>query len=331
MPLRDDIKAIVEPYLTRIKPSGSDNIMAICPFHKKPDGSPEHNPSFALSLATGLWFCHACQAKGNLFTFLRDIGLSREQIEFQYRRTIDAAGKNMPAPFDTARPAVFTEDPLPESLLGLFDYCPRLLLEEGYTEETLRNFEVGFDAAHYRITYPIRDLSGRLMAISGRTVIDANPRYKIYDAEYIQWGLSARQAWNKSGALWNVHTLYPEIYFQSRPERLVIVEGFKACMWLWQAGIKNVVALLGTYLSDEQLWILERMGSPVYLFLDNNDPGIRGTEKCGIKLNHSLVTFIVDYPARLLNEEDAQPDWLSPQEIHEQLNAARSFFEWRIN
>jgi DNA primase len=329
MAVTDDIRAIANTYLAKVRPSGSDNIMAICPFHVKSDGTPERHPSFAMSMSSGLWFCHACQAKGNLFTFLRDIGVPRDQMELHYSMTIEAARKNMPAAFDPAKPGVFTENPIPESILGLFDYCPTALLDAGFAEETLKRFEIGFDMSHYRITTPIRDLGGELVAISGRSVVNAYPRHKVYDQEYKIWGLPPRPFWDKRSVLWNAHAVYPEIFFQSAPEYIVVVEGFKACMWLWQAGIKNVVALMGTYLSREQKWILERMGAPVYLFLDNNDPGIVGTEKCAEQLRRSLRVHIICYPPRLVEEEKAQPDSLTPDEVLEQKQNARSYLEWK--
>ena len=329
MAISDEIQIIAKKYLTHVKPSGPDNIMAICPFHVKSDGSPERHPSFAMSLTSGLWFCHACQEKGNLYTFLLNIGVPRDQIELHHGLTIEHARRNIPKPFDPARPKVFSDNPLPEGLLGVFDYCPIELLQAGFTEETLKRFEIGFDMKHYRVTYPIRDLTGQLMAISGRTVVDSFPRYKIYDKEYQCWGIPEREQWDKRGALWNAHTVYPELFFSSRPEVLVIVEGFKACMWIWQAGIKNVVALLGTYLSKEQRWIIERMGAPVYLFLDNNDPGITGTRKCGEQLRHSTKLFVIEYPERLQDVEEAQPDSLTAEEIWEQKCKAVSYFDWK--
>jgi DNA primase len=328
MNVTDNIRALANQYLQQVKPSGPENIMAICPFHVKADGTPEKHPSFAMSTVNGLWFCHSCQSKGNLFTFLRDFGLDRSQIDLQYSMIIDAANKNMPQAFDPAHPNVFSDNPIPEGLLGVFDYCPTALLEEGFTEETLRRFDIGFDMTRYRITFPIRDLTSRLVAVSGRSVIGSHPKYKIYDKEYKDWDLPIRPNWDKRTALWNANDIYTKVYFQTIPDFVVVVEGFKACMWLWQAGIKNVVALIGTYLSNEQRWILERMGAPIYLFLDNNFPGQRGIGKFGEKLRRSLRMFIVDYPERLWDDEDAQPDSLTVDEVHEQINGAKSYFDW---
>jgi DNA primase len=110
---------------------------------------------------------------------------------------------------------------------------------------------------------------------------------------------------------------------------VVAVEGFKADMWVWQAGITSVVALLGSYMSWEQGWILERMGAPVYLFLDNNNAGWSGQLDAAKRLTKAgLRTHIVQYPPRLLEDEGAQPDSLSSDEVVEQVARAPRYEEW---
>ena len=328
MDVSSDIRSIVEQYLRRVRKSGPENVMAICPFHMKADGTEEKHPSFAMSLTNGLWFCHACQASGNLFTFLRDLGLSRHTIEIHYRGTIEAAERNAPPKLDPLNVKLTSSAPIEEGLLGLFDYCPVSLLEDGFQEETLRHFGVGFDSQHTRITYPIRDLAGRLVGISGRSMQDTWPKYKIYEKEYVAFGLPERLNWDKSSCLWNANAIYPQLLFQPNPSYIVIVEGFKACMWLWQCGIKNVVALIGTYLSPQHQWILERLGAPIYLFLDNNYPGVKGVRKAGDRLIKSLLVHVVTYPERLADEDDAQPDSLTPEEVIVQCQNAVPYPTW---
>jgi DNA primase len=328
MDTSSDIRSIAGQFLNKVRKSGPENIMALCPFHVKADGSEEKNPSFAMSLTNGLWFCHSCQSSGNLFTFLRDIGLSRQQIDLHYRITIDAASKNIPPKLDPLNTSLVSANPIEEGVLGIFDNCPLSLLEDGFQEETLRHFGVGFDMHHTRITYPIRDLAGNLVGISGRAMVDVWPKYKIYEKEYEIFGLPARINWDKSSCLWNANDVYPQLFFQNNPSYIVIVEGFKACMWLWQCGIKNVVALVGTYLSPQHQWILERLGAPVYLFLDNNYPGQKGIRKAGDKLTRSLRVNVIEYPERLMDEDDAQPDSLTPEEVMAQWHTAASYFTW---
>lgn len=329
MDVTDDIRSIADQYLNKVRKSGPENVMALCPFHMKADGTEERHPSFAMSIINGLWFCHSCQSSGNLYTFLRDIGLSQHEIDFKHRRTIDEAEKNSPPPMDPLDAKVISSNPIEEGLLGIFDACPLGLLNAGFHEETLRHFDIGFDEYHMRVTYPMRDLEGKLVAISGRSVSDDSfPKYKVYDKEFSVWDLPERLNWDKRTCLWNANAVYPQLFFQSNPSYIVIVEGFKACMWLWQHGIKNVVALGSTYLSAEHKWILERLGAPVYLLLDNNAPGQKGIAKAGGRLKRSLMVNVVEYPDRIIEFEGAQPDWFTYDELHTQLNEALPFNAW---
>jgi DNA primase len=121
------------------------------------------------------------------------------------------------------------------------------------------------------------------------------------------------------------------VYFAPPGVEIIIVEGFKACMWIWQAGIKNVVAILGTYLSWEHQWMIERLGGTVYLFLDNNEFGQAGIARAGAVLSKTSIVRVMQYPDRLKDEESAQPDNCRPEEIHQSKNNAIDYYHWRSN
>jgi len=320
MATQQEVLNATQRYLRNIKKSGPDNIMATCPFH-----SMGHivTTTFALSLTKGLYFCFSCKARGNLQKFLQEVGLSRASVQDSYGFLIEDLAKYAPKPFDPLKPGVFEEEPIPEALLGLFDkWCPTALLQDGFTEQTLRAFDVGFDEGHLRITYPIRDLSGKLVGISGKTVTDDGPKYKVYRSEYRDFNLPVRNT-DKRKYLWNAHQVYPEVYFAQTPTSVVVVEGFKACMWLTQCGIKNVVALMGSYMSMEQKWVLEHMGATVYLMLDNDDAGRSGMTYIGRDLAKSLDVRMVEYEA-------PQPDSLSLDEVVNIVPMARDYYLWAI-
>lgn len=330
--VEQEIKSIAEHFLRKVKQSGPNNIMAVCPFHRKMDGSEEHRPSFAMNISNGLYLCHSCQTRGNLYTFLRDLGVSRNDLTIRFGAVIEAATQNAPPKFNHLDPKIVETDPLPESMLGLFDQCPTVLLAAGFTQETLRHFDVGYDYHHQRITFPLRDFQGRLAGISGRDVTGNSLRYKVYDKEYADWNMPIRPSLEKRKLLWNIHDIYPGIYHSSEQHNVVIVEGFKACMWVWQAGITNVVALLGTYLSEEQKLILERLGITVYLFLDYNEAGLKGTSIAVRSLCKSLPVKIMQYPERIVRaSESAQPDSLTKDEILSTYSTAIDYLPWQYS
>lgn len=319
--IHNDVLDIAQKYLRKVKKTGSENIMACCPFHSKANGQEEDTPSFTMSLTKGLYFCFACQEKGNLLMFLRNVGVSRIMIERRFQPLLEQISSFTPKKMDPLRPGVFDKNPLPEGLLGLFDYLPIDLEKDGFNETLLQKFDIGFDRDHMRITFPLRDLNGNLVGISGRTVVDEFPRYKVYDKEFERWGYPFRRT-DKRIVLWNADRVYPIAFFQDNAQ-IIIVEGFKACLRMIQNGYPNTVALLGTHLSEEQKWVLERIGGAVYLMLDNNEWGRLGVARVGTKLSASLTVKVVEYP-----EEIQQPSDLGPTEAKAAMAAAKDFHLW---
>ena len=318
-----EIQSIARQYLRGVKPTGSENLMALCPFHD------DTTASFAINIVNGVYFCHSCHAKGNLYTFLRDLNVPRHEIELKYKLVLQAVRKGQSEHKDPTRPGIFDLSPIPDRLLGLFDYTPTSLLDAGFKEETLRHFEVGYDRWHERVTYPLRDVLGNLVGISGRTIhYGVRPKYDIYTKQYEVWGLPSRGNWDKRLVLYNAHNVLPPLVAHKFSNTsLFLVEGFKAAMWLWQAGLTNVVALIGSYLSEEQIWQFDWLCDTVYIFLDNNFAGRKGTIESGHKLLNMCVR-VMEYPDRLLDDESAQPDNLTPEELIEQYAEAKGYANW---
>jgi len=317
-----EIQDIAGQFLSKVKKSGPENVMAVCPFHRRHDGSEEHNPSFTMSITRGLYYCFSCHERGSLRKFLKEMGVSQAKIDGEYKYVLEDAERHQPTAPNPLRitPAA---DPLPEGLLGLFDFCPTRLLHEGFDEALLAKLDIGFDHEHQRITYPLRDLHGRLVGISGRTVTDRWPRYKVYDTEYEAWGLHARET-KKRSLVWNLHEVRPEVYF-GEGQRLILVEGFKACMRLMQAGIRNTVALLGSWMSQEQRWLIESLGADtVYVMLDNDEAGQIGR----LEVARSLARSLND--VRVVDYEGDQPSDLTTEQIKQSIESATEYHLWKI-
>jgi DNA primase len=229
-----------------------------------------------------------------------------------------------------------TEHVLNESLLGVFDYCPVPLVEAGFDEKLLQQLDIGFDKQQLRITFPIRDLYGRLVGIAGRTVVDEMPRYKVYKSEDVLpyapddpevEGRYRRYDIKSHYHLWNMHNVYPEAFFGSL-DTLVIVEGYKACLWCLQNGIGNCVAIQGSWLSRQQEAILRRLRATFILLLDNNAAGRKGSYIAGARLQrYGRTVLVCEYPRYA--DEQAQPDDLSQEQLIETLDSAERFNEWR--
>lgn len=322
MDVTNEVRAIADQYLEGVKQSGPEQIMAFCPFHDN-----KNSPSFTMNLSRGLYHCFSCHESGNLQMFLKNIGVTWNIIQRQYKDVIEGTrsnGRSSKSVNPLARVKEEEENqPLPEWLLGLFDKIvpDRWAIEEGLDPLLLKKMDIGVDETHQRITFPLRDLDGTLVGVSGRDYTDTSSmKYKVYETEYEDFDLPRHHTF-KSHLLWNGHVVYPQLFHERMP--IIGVEGFKACMKVVQAGAFNTVGLLGSLVSRQQRWQMERMASEVWLWLDNNDAGLRGTVKSG--MSFGLPVRVIPYP-----EGKKQPSDLTVGEIQLALQQSKDFTRWLL-
>lgn len=305
-----------------------DRVMVRCPFH---GGGQERTPSCAVSRRKPVFFCHGCSASGHISKFLRGVSVPvdiarrvTERVKYDYEDDPGGSGKH--SIFSGANPfrGKFVLD---DEILDEWRLCPQGLKQAGFREKTLRHFEVGVDEAMQRVTFPIRNLYGELVGVSGRTLIkDLEPRYKIYSAKDLaRFSVSPdySMASIKGAVLWHAHLVFPIAFRDSSP--IIVVEGFKAAMWVWQAGFHNVVALIGAHLTKLQLEILARTGSEVLLFLDNNAAGHKGTHAAAKILVKKNIVKVMEYP-----DLRQQPDQLDVVEINVAVGTSISYVMWKL-
>jgi DNA primase len=320
------VEGIAEQYLKWWKAtSDGRNLYGACPFHQE-----ETEGAFYMSTENGTFICHACGARGSLYTFMMEVGAPK-----RLRMTVmDQIGPTL-VQKSNSREKIEKKDPfkqhmpIEEALLGIFDFCPKDLLEAGFTKDTLKAHEVGFDKEAQRITFPIRSHDGVLMGISGRTVIGENPRYKLYKAEDLKRFADSYKRYdiNKKNFLWRSHLVYPEIYKGEDRGQVIVVEGFKAAMWMVQNGFTNTVALMGTYLSFMQQRLLQRLNAEILIFLDNTSVGEEGVYKGGLELRKSNRVRVCEYPSWY--EVGEQPDDVTADDLQTIVKEATGFNNWR--
>ena len=127
------------------------------------------------------------------------------------------------------------------------------------------------------------------------------------------------------------HDVHPRLQAMSDPDASVfLVEGFKACSWMLQCGYRDTVALMGSYLSDRQRQMLERLGVTVYLFLDNDDAGRKATYRVGNLLKNAMhwKVRIVPYPP---GHFKTQPDYYPPDWINWMVSNSQTLIEHLAN
>jgi len=220
---------------------------------------------------------------------------------------------------------------LDESVLDEYRLAPKRLLDAGFLATTLQSFGVGVDELNGRITFPLRDFKGDLVGISGRSYLGQEPKYRIYTTE-----LTTRKGFGiprdysldsiKKQLLWNGYRALP---LMEDGDRLIITEGFKAAMWVWQCGYKCTVALIGSYLTREHA---ERIGKSsrapqATIFLDADEAGRQGTWKA----INSLIKKGVGVRVATYPEGKMQPDDLSPDEVTDAIENSQTYIGWQLN
>lgn len=158
--------------------------------------------------------------------------------------------------------------PIDQSILNdIEDIHHSYIANEGFTDKTLTHFHVGFDSIGDlagRVCFPIDAPNGNIISVSGRTVKEEsedNPRYKIVGHTKVK------------DTLYNISRIDESLGY------VIVVEGFKDVMFLYQEGYKNAVATIGAGASTEQEKILRRLGVTIIAIGDNDEAGRLASQK----------------------------------------------------
>ena len=303
----NDIVDVISKYVT-LKRSGR-NFFGLCPFHK------EKSPSFAVSPDKQIFHCFGCGAGGNVIHFISKIeGLDfKDTLELLANRvnielpTLDNLEDDKTARLKSKvyeinkiaaefyhenlyKPASKTAQEyikkrkldnrtLKAFLIGYagnFNELYLLLKQKGYTEEEMlasslvkRTENGGYmDSFRKRLMFPIQDVRERVIAFGGRVLDDSKPKY-INSPENI--------VYSKGKNLFGLN-----VAKKHDTRKIIIVEGYMDAISLYQRGITNVVASLGTAMTEAQGRLLRRYSEQVILGYDADGAGqaaiLRGME-----------------------------------------------------
>jgi DNA primase len=309
--LDNELRDILTSKLVNSSVVGKGEIRASCPFHIS--DNPLGSTTLFVSLEKGVYHCFSCGASGTLKSLMLLIAPEHKAlIKYLPEAKVENVKQLKTKDYDNTI--------LPESLLGLFSFYPESLVDKGFHPSTLKYFEIGMDREHERITFPIRDEDGNLVGISGRTYVGDHIRYKIYRSEFKKWGI-LNYRFTKAKILWNYHNVKKAISHGIRG-RIVVVEGFKGCMWVHQFATPMVVATIGAGLSKYQAKLLEDMQSPIILAYDGDEAGVQATLKAG----HFLSKFVSVGVAIRIGKS---PDDYSEKELINLLENPEPFAIWR--
>lgn len=307
---QNDIVDVISQYVV-LKRSGR-NYFGLCPFHN------EKSPSFSVSPDKQIFHCFGCGVGGNVFHFISKV----ENVNFVESVQIlaERAGINLPAlgsyedekvaklkakVYDVNQFAAefyhqnlykptskhgqeyikkrkLDNNTLKSFMIGFsgeFDELYRALRKQGFEDEEILASGLAnksregmyIDRYRHRIMFPIQDVRNRVIAFGGRVLDDSKPKYInspeniVYSKGRNLFGLNVAKK-NNPGIM----------------KRLLIVEGYMDAISLFQRGITNVVASLGTALTDAQGRLLRKSTEQVILGYDADGAGqaaiIRGME-----------------------------------------------------
>ncbi len=304
---RLDIVELVSSYM-QLDKSGR-NYKALCPFHS------EKTPSFVVFPESQRWYCFgACNEGGDVFNFVMKMegwdfrtaleelasqaGVDLEprspaqekaaELADQLRDVLGVAASYYhriltKAPQAEAGRAYVKKRGLERDTIDAFqigyslpgwERSRQYLTNQGYTEEDLlkagllveREGGGSYDRFRERLMIPIRDGRGRVIGFGARTLDpDGVPKYlnsprtALFDKSQTLFGLDmARRAIR-------------------RDDQVIIVEGYMDVMQAHQAGYENVVAQMGTALTEAQLKQLQRYTDRMVLALDPDAAGVQAT------------------------------------------------------
>lgn len=296
----NDIVEVVSSYV-RLEKRSSLNLFGLCPFHE------EKTPSFSVSPGKQIFYCFGCQKGGNVIKFIQEI----EHVSYPeaIRRLADKAGITIEESGDDSWKEKYERDNLVyEALLeaARFFYsrledaegteARNYLEQRGISKSLYRKYGLGYapkqgqamydwlakkgiadqvmlegglilksrgegyyDFFRHRVMFPIMDTAGRVLAFGGRSIRDDGPKY-INSPETV--------VYTKGKHLFGL----PQAVKSARKEWF-LVEGYFDVIALAKVGMDNVVAPLGTALTDYQARAIGRHADTVNLLMDNDRAG----------------------------------------------------------
>lgn len=167
---------------------------------------------------------------------------------------------------------------------------------EGISKEMLDRFDVRYDSFSDRLVYPIRDISGKIVNVGGRTL---DPDWKKKELKKYCYFFG----WGTMNTIYGVAENKEEIL---RKKEIILFEGCKSVLLAGTYGYGNCGALLTSHLSPSQMKILVSLGVRVVFALDN-DIDIRNDHNIRKMLPYINIEYIHDTDG-VLDAKDSPVD-----------------------
>ena len=277
------------------------NFWCQCPFHD------DSNPSMAVNQDKQFFYCFVCQESGNAIHFLRRY----ENLDFVDAIEALASSAGLTVPYEKNKYEKSKPSHLVEQAVKFYQgnlnekIAPRAiqyLKDRKITGATAKKFNIGYaqdkwdgllnhfptdtsekelndsglfskkderfyDRFRGRIIFPIRNIKGDFIAMGGRIIDEGEPKY-----------LNSPETsfFNKSNELFG---LYEVKESEKNIESLIIVEGYMDVIGLYEHGIKNAVATLGTAVTPNHISKIMRYTNKIFFAFDGDLAGEKAAWK----------------------------------------------------
>ncbi|MCV2506445.1 MAG: DNA primase [Candidatus Lightella neohaematopini] len=295
---------IIDVISTRInlKKKGK-NFFSLCPFHI------ENNPSFLVNEEKQFYYCFGCSARGNVIDFL----MNHDKLDFisSIEELSNLFSLEIPYEYYNKSSKVEKRTKLYEIINKINNYYHEMVINKiskdainflkfrGLNNYVISYFEIGFSPFNWyeinkyfnfnardrsiliklgilsinkygqlynkfynRIIFPIKNISGQVIAFGGRIINNGTgPKYINSNDNII---------FHKQNSIYGLYEAKQSIY---EFNKLIIVEGFIDVITLRQFDIKNVVSILGTSISSNQIKILYNHTNHIIYCYDGDKVG----------------------------------------------------------
>lgn len=246
------IRDLFDSYNIQIQNEGMNEVNIYCPFHKN-----MNSPAFYINLKTGLWQCFnpSCGEKGNFRKLYKKItgkSLGRD-IKLDYTSLNNELERDLKYGTNEKKYLDISDIEIDYNSSDVTKL--QTFLDRGLDISTLKYFEVGFSDKKERIVIPVRDAQYNTVGFIGRAILEEQePRY-LYN-----------QGFKRADVLFNIQNA-------KHYDSCIIVEGSVDAMFIHQSGFPNVVATLGSKISEYQFKLLRKYFDEIVIFSDNDDAG----------------------------------------------------------
>lgn len=323
---RAQIVDIVSEYVTLRK--RGRNYIGLCPFHR------EKTPSFTVNPEKQIFYCFGCGEGGNVISFL--MKMNTMTFPEAVRSLAGKVGVIIPVsdPTPGEKKKISEREAVHRINMAAAEFffaglsskrgrnAREYLKKRGISDPVVKKYFLGhapdewrelkghfekkgiplelagkaglivfpdtgqpYDRFRNRLIFPIQDLNGKVVAFGGRILGEGEPKYLNSPESPV---------YTKGRTLYGLYQSRDDV---RRADAVIIVEGYFDLLALWNAGVTNVAATLGTALTRDQAALIRRFTRNVIMIFDPDEAGIHAVERgLQIFLEEQMEAKIVILP-----------------------------------